>query len=110
LRVAQGQFFITFFEMPTFEQVVARRAEILRLAEQYKTTNVRVFGSVARREATEESDIDFLISAKPGCTLFDLGGFHADLEDLFRCEIDLVTETGIMPRAKANILKDAVPI
>jgi predicted nucleotidyltransferase len=96
--------------MPTFEEVIARREEVLRLAELYRTTNVRIFGSVARGEATDQSDIDFLITPKPGCSLFDLGGLLMDLQDLFHCKVDVVTEDGIKPRAREHILRDAIPI
>ena len=53
------------------------REEILRLAEKYGASNVRVFGSVARGNAGPESDIDFLIDLEPGRTLFDLGACRA---------------------------------
>jgi predicted nucleotidyltransferase len=96
--------------MLTLDDIIARRDEILRLAAKRRATNVRVFGSVARREATDKSDIDFLITPQPGCSLLDLGGLLADLEDLFKCKVDLITETGIKPRAKESILRDAIPI
>jgi hypothetical protein len=96
--------------MLTLDDIIARRGEIVRLAEKRRATNVRVFGSVARREQTEQSDIDFLITPKPGCSLLDVGGLLADLQDLFQCKVDVVTEKGIKPRAKESIFRDAIPI
>jgi predicted nucleotidyltransferase len=50
----------------------AKRDEILHICAKYGARNVRVFGSVARGEADEQSDIDFLVELEPGRTLFDL--------------------------------------
>lgn len=47
----------------------AKRDEILRLAKHYKATHVRVFGSAARGETTDESDIDFCPATKCGIIL-----------------------------------------
>ncbi len=49
----------------------ARRDEILRLARQRGAHDVRVFGSVARGEATENSDLDILVAWEPGRSLMD---------------------------------------
>jgi predicted nucleotidyltransferase len=51
----------------------AERDEILQICAKYDARNVRIFGSVARGEADEQSDIDFLVDLEPGRTLFDLG-------------------------------------
>lgn len=59
---------------PTLAELRARREEIVRLANRYGAFNVRVFGSVARGEANTDSDIDLLISAREGVSMFDLVG------------------------------------
>jgi predicted nucleotidyltransferase len=51
--------------------------EILRIAAKYGTSNVRVFGSVARGEADEQSDIDFLVDLEPKRSLLDLAGLDS---------------------------------
>lgn len=86
------------------------RAEVLRLAAQHGATDVRVFGSVARGEADEASDIDFLVRMNPGRSLFDLGGLLMDLQDLLGRRVDVVTERGLRPRMRAQVLREAVPI
>ena len=58
------------------------RHEILRIAAKHGARNVRVFGSVARREADAQSDIDFLVELEPGRSLLDLGGLQYELESL----------------------------
>ena len=61
--------------------IEAKRPAILAVADRYGITNVRVFGSVARREAREDSDLDLLVTFGPTATLFDLVGFERDLRD-----------------------------
>lgn len=86
------------------------RAEILRLAAAHGATDVRVFGSVARGEATEASDIDFLVRMSPGRSLFDVGGLLMDLQDLLGRRVDVVTESGLRPRIRDQVLREAVPV
>ena len=88
----------------------AKRDEILHLCAKYGARNVRVFGSVARGEADEQSDIDFLVELEPGRTLFDLGGLQYDLEQLLRCRVDVVTERGLKPRIRERALREAVSL
>ena len=88
----------------------AKREDILRLTEAYGASNVRVFGSVARGEADEKSDIDLLVKMKDDYSLFDLGGLWADMQDLLGCHVDVVPETGLRDRIKARVLRDAVPL
>jgi predicted nucleotidyltransferase len=88
----------------------AKREEILRVCAKYGARNVRVFGSVARGEADELSDIDFLVELEPGRSLFDLGGLQYDLERLLGCRVDVVTERGLKPRIRERVLREAVPL
>ena len=81
------------------------REAILRLAARHGASNVRVFGSVARGEADEASDIDFLVDLAPDRSLLDLGGLWWDLNDLLGGKADVVTEQGLRrshPRASAG--------
>jgi predicted nucleotidyltransferase len=96
--------------MITLRMLAEQRAEILRLAEAYRTEKVRVFGSVARGDNTQLSDVDLLVSPRPGCSLFDLGGLLEDLQDLLGCRVDLVTEDGLKPRLRERVLREAVPL
>lgn len=86
------------------------RAEVLRLAAKHGATEVRVFGSVARGDADEASDIDILVRLAPGRSLFDLGGLLVDLEDLLGRRVDVVTERGLRPRIRDRVLREAVPV
>lgn len=92
------------------ETLRARRDEILRIAARHGAQNLRVFGSVARGEDDESSDIDLLVDMEPGRTLFDLGGLNADLEALLRRRIDLVTPHGLRSRIRERVLREARPL
>ncbi len=70
-----------------------------------------VFGSVARREATATSDVDFLIEFKKSRpTLFDIGRLKGDLEERLKRTVDLILFRSIDSRLKEQILKERVDI
>ena len=92
------------------ELLKQKHAEILRIAGRYGAHNVRVFGSVARAEADEHSDIDFLVEMEPGRSLFDLGGMQSELETALGRPVDVVTERGLKARIRARVLREAVPV
>lgn len=95
----------------TFEELLKeKREEILRIAAKHGARNVRVFGSVARGEADEESDIDFLVEMEAGRSLFDLGGLQYELEQLLGRPVDVVTERGLKARIRERVLKETVPL
>ena len=87
-----------------------KRDEILRIAAKYGARNVRLFGSVARGEADEQSDIDFLVEMNPGRSLFDLGGLQYELEHLLGCPVDVVTERGLKARIRERVIREAAPL
>jgi uncharacterized protein len=96
---------------PTLDDLHANRDEILRLAAQHGATNVRVFGSVARGEATESSDIDLLVD-QDWTKLSTWGGMGLiiDLEDLLGWRIDVTTVEELKPRIRRRVLREAVPL
>lgn len=96
--------------MTTADVLKRHRAEVLRLAAHYGATEVRVFGSVARGDADEASDIDFVVRMNPGRSVFDIGGLLMDLQDLLGRRVDVVTEKGLRPRIRERVLREAVPV
>ena len=92
------------------ELIKNKRPEILAITKKYGAGNVRLFGSVARGEADEASDIDLLVEMEPGRSLFDMGGMLMELESLLGCKVDLVTERGLKNRIRERVLKEAVPL
>lgn len=85
----------------------SRREEILKLAAQHGAYNVHIFGSVARGEARLDSDIDLLVNLEAGRSLLDLARLLRQLEALLNCPVDVVTEAGLRPRLRSQVLKEA---
>ena len=88
--------------------VRSKRREILELAARHGASRIRVFGSVARGEASPDSDVDFLVDLEPGRSIFDLGGLLMDLQDLLGCPVDVITEKGLRARIRDRVLREAV--
>lgn len=86
------------------------RREILDLAAKHHARNVRVFGSVARGEATDRSDIDLLVDLEPGRSLLDQVRLRRALSELLGVEVDVVASGGLRERDRRTIHKEAVPI
>ena len=97
--------------MSLMEQLEEKRDDILKIASQHGAFNVRVFGSVVRKEETEASDIDFLIDydSTKISTWFP-GGLLMDLQDLLGCKVDIVTEKGLSTLIRERVLNEAKPL
>lgn len=87
-----------------------RRKEILEIAARNGAVNVRVFGSVARGENRPDSDIDFLVNLEAGRSLLDLARILRELNNLLGYPVDVITEAGLRPRIKPQVLKEARPL
>jgi uncharacterized protein len=95
----------------TLEQLLKdKRDAILRIAAQRGAYNVRVFGSAARGEAGEDSDIDLLVEFEPGRSLLDHTALVLDLEEILGRKVDVVTEKGLYWLLRRRILKEARPL
>lgn len=92
------------------EILYEKRQEILEIAARHGAFNVRIFGSVARGEADEQSDVDILVEAGPETSSWFPAGLIIDLEELMGCKVDVVTEGGLRPRIKDRVLKEAIPL
>jgi predicted nucleotidyltransferase len=92
------------------EIIGSQRQQILALAAKYGAFNIRIFGSVARGQADDKSDVDFLVDMEPGRSLFDMGGLLYDLQQLLGRNIDVVTTAGLRSRIKERVIKEAVPL
>lgn len=94
------------------ERLQNNREAILEIMTRYPMiSNLRVVGSVARGEDTENSDIDFLVDVAPGTTLFDVGGLHEDLEELLGVPVDIIMSGGHMSEyMRTTTERDAVQI
>lgn len=86
------------------------RKAICALASRFKTTNPRIFGSVVHGQDTNGSDLDILVDALPGATLFDLGGLQIELEDLLGVRVDLLTPGDLPPKFRTQVIAEARPV
>lgn len=86
------------------------RSVVLAAAGRFRTANLRVFGSVLHGEDMDGSDLDLLVDALPGATLFDLGGLQVELEELLGVTVDLLTPGDLPPKFRDQILAEARPV
>ncbi|WP_013325759.1 nucleotidyltransferase family protein [Gloeothece verrucosa] len=88
-----------------------KREQIIAIAEKHGALNVRIFGSVARGEADEKSDLDLLVDycRERRSSWFPLRLIR-ELEELLGCKVDITTEQGLKERIKERVLKEAIPL
>lgn len=86
------------------------RAAVRAAARRFRTANPRIFGSTLHGTDHDGSDLDLLVDALPGATLFDLGGLQVELEELLGVSVDLLTPGDLPPRFRAQVLAEAVPV
>ncbi len=98
--------------MTTLELVRQKREEIERIAAEHGACNVRIFGSVARGDAGPASDIDLLVRVDvPSATSsWFPAGLILDLEKLLGSPVQIVTEKGLSPLIRENVLREAIPL
>lgn len=87
-----------------------KRDAVREAVSRFHTANPRVFGSVLRDDDREGSDLDLLVDALPGATLFDLGGLQAELEDLLGVRVDVLTPGDLPPKFRQQVLAEAQPV
>jgi predicted nucleotidyltransferase len=96
--------------MPTRDDILRRREQIIELAGRYGASDVRLFGSHARGDATPSSDVDLLVRFEPGRSLLDQGGLLMDLRELLDAEVDVVSEGALTGRFGQAVRREAVPL
>ena len=87
-----------------------KRGAVREAVGRYHTENPRIFGSVLHGSDKDGSDIDMLVDALPGATLFDLGGLQLELEDMLGVHVDLLTPGDIPAKFRDQVLAEALPI
>ena len=86
------------------------RNAIREAVRKFPLRNPRVFGSTMRGTDHDGSDLDLLVDALPGATLFDLGGLQAEIEGLLGVPVDIVTTGGLRPAIREQGLAEAMPL
>ena len=92
------------------EVLKKKRKEILRVASRHGASNVRIFGSVARGESDEKSDLDLLVTMEAGRSLLDHAALWLELQELLGRQVDVVSDKGLRPRMRDRVLKEAIPL
>ena len=87
-----------------------KRTAVREATSRFRAANPRVYGSVLHGTDSENSDLDLLVDALPGATLFDLGGLQLELEELLGVSVDLRTPADLPPRFRQHVLAEARPV
>ena len=93
-----------------YNLIQKHREQILSLAARHGLENVRVFGSMARGDANESSDVDLLVNLPKGTSGLALGGLLMDVQDLLHRRVDVVTEASLHPLIRDQVLNEAQPL
>ena len=86
------------------------RARIRQIALSHRVQDILVFGSAARGEDTEGSDLDLLVEPTSETTLLDIGAIRFELKQLLGLDIDVLTPNALPAKVRAQVLKEAQPV
>jgi len=90
--------------------LVRDKQDILAIARRHHAANVRLFGSVARGEEKEGSDIDFLVDFLPGSTLLDQVALIQELSCKLERKVDVVSARALNKHMRQRVLDEAIPL
>lgn len=96
--------------MKPSEALRIHRQAIRDIVARNLARNARVFGSAARGDDAEGSDIDVLVDPMPGATLLDLGALQVELEETLGLRVDLLTPGDLPPKFRERVLREAVVV
>jgi predicted nucleotidyltransferase len=85
-------------------------SQVRQILDRFRMRNPRVFGSVARGADIEGSDLDILVEAPPGATLYDLAQAELELEQVLGCKVEVLTRASLAPDIAENVEADLTPI
>jgi predicted nucleotidyltransferase len=86
------------------------RNAVRQAISRHRAANPRVFGSVLHGDDRDGSDLDLLVDALPGATLFDLGGLQDELETMLGVRVDVLTPGDLPPKFRSVVLAEAQPV
>jgi len=87
-----------------------KRNAVREATRRFRTANPRVFGSALLGTDRDGSDLDLLVDAMPGATLFDLGGLQDELQELLGVKVDLLTPADLPAKFRDKVLAEAQPV
>ena len=86
------------------------RKKILEICAKHGATNVRLFGSQSKNQAQSKSDLDLLVKMNAQKNFLDLVSLWQELEECLGCKVDVLTDAGLSPYLKDQILAEAVSL
>jgi predicted nucleotidyltransferase len=90
--------------------IKALAPQLEALLAQYGASNLAVFGSVARGQATSNSDVDLLVDLPPGTSLLDHAALKLELEELLQQKVDLIRRRNLKPSLRQRVEAEAVAL
>lgn len=94
----------------TLDELRLQRREIEAIGRRHGVSNIRVFGSVARGDASDDSDLDLLTDVAAGRSLWDLTDFALEVEEMLGVFTQVVTTSGVKARMRDRVLAEAVAL
>lgn len=92
---------------PTVEGI---RTKVVDLMRRRGVVHASIFGSVARGDSTDESDVDFLVEFEKGRSYLDLASLQFDLSEVLGRDVDVATHNSLHPMLRDQILGELVPL
>jgi uncharacterized protein len=96
--------------MKPSQALEAKRHAVRSMVGRYSAANPRIFGSTCAGTDQDGSDLDILVDALPGATLFDLGGLQEELQDLLGVRVDLLTPGDLPTKFRAQVIAQSQPV
>ncbi len=96
--------------MTPSELLRRKHRQIREVISRYDVSNARVFGSTARGEDNEKSDLDILVDPGEGLSFYDLADLEAELGSLLGCKVDVTTPGGLSADVRKNVEHDLRPL
>jgi predicted nucleotidyltransferase len=96
--------------MKPSDALINHREKIRSIALAHRVTNVRIFGSAARGDDTEDSDLDLLVDPTQETTLMDIGAIRFELYRLLGIPVDVLTPKSLPPKFREHVLLHAIPL
>ncbi len=96
--------------MKPSEALALKRDQLGAIVARYPTTNLRVYGSVVHGKDQDNEELDLLVDALPGASLFDLGGLYLDLEEALGVPVCLLTPPEVPIEYRSKVLAEARPV
>lgn len=97
-------------DTPLGRRLRRRRRAVLEAAARGGASNVRVFGSVARGEEAEQSDVDLLVDLDTEVGLVGLAGLAREIGDVLGVDVDVVPADSLKPAMRDQVLAEAIPL